>query len=258
MLSESIFLIVWRSFFSAEAYRTAARARTITCALVLALAVALVSLGTAIQMSFAMRKAGAEFAQVFAGMPVVHIDGGEARLDPPGRFVGEIDGKPFVVLDPEMSIDEAFTGEQGLYLTRTHVIIRSEQQANTRSYALDAIDGYVIREADLVRWTRTLFAWLPWLLFPFLIAFSLGWRMLIASAIAVVGIPLAGALKAKMDYAGCFRVLLLASVPALLVGGVASIAGRDDWWPAWLGIACTLGYFVFGLAANRTQPSVGP
>jgi hypothetical protein len=258
MLFESVFAGIWRAFYSADAYRNVAVGRTLHCVLLLGVVVSVIALATAANMAVEMRAVGAELAESFAGAPDIHIEDGEARLDPPGRFVGTLDGEPLLVLDPEMSADEALSGDAGFFLTRTHLLVRQKGRTNDRSLSLADVDDRVITESDLRRWTGMLFRWLPWVLLPFLALFSWIWRSALSAALAIAGIPLAGALGARLDYASSFRIATLAIVPTLVIGLGATLADAQALWPRWAGALCTLGYFVFGVRANRESAAPPP
>lgn len=242
-----------RSFYDKTAYREAARDRTAACIAGLALVIAVVWVLDIYKLRVQLREMMAEVTQGMAGMPDVHLEDGEARLDPPGRFVMELEGKPFMTLDPEMTAEEALAQEEGVFMTSAHVFLQRKGQANTRSFELSALGDRVIGEADLERWGRAFFGYIPFVLYPLAVAFSLAWRLSIATGCAAIGLAIARMAGAGLDYAGCFRIATLALVPTLVIDTVAVLSAETNWWAGWMGAVCTLGFLTFGILANRGQ-----
>lgn len=246
-----------RSFYDGSAYREAARDRTATCIAGLALILAAIWAAETYKLRIQLRGMMTEVTQGIAGMPDVHLENGEARFDPPGRFVMELEGKPFMTLDTEMTAEEALANEEGLFLTRAHLFLKRKDRADTRNFELTALGDRVIGEADLVRWGNTLFGWFPIVFYPLAVSFSLAWRLLLATVCAVIGLAIARIAGAGLDFAACFRVATLALVPTLVIGTVAVLSAETSWWQGWMSVLCTLAFLTFGILANRGQAAPG-
>jgi hypothetical protein len=246
---------LWRAFFDAGAYREAAAGTTGACLAHLALAVALVWLPSAFAMTSGLGKFSREAIPAFDGMPSVYIEQGRARLDPPGRHEISLDGKPFIVLDPELSLEDALAVDQGLILIDRQLVIVSERRSDARVIELADLGDRVITEADVERWLATLGRFGSVVLYPFAVAFSFVWRLAIAAAFGLAALAIARMMKGQLAYEPSFRIATLAGIPTLVVGAVADASGHAGWWPAWLGITCTIAYLTFGVRAAVAAPS---
>jgi len=246
---------LWRAFFDAGAYREVAAGTTGSCLAHLALAVALVWLPSLSSMTSGFGKFTREATAAFDGMPSVHIEQGEARLDPPGRHEIPLDGEPFVVLDPELSLEDALAIDQGLILTARQLVFVSESRRDARVIELAELGDRVITEADVKGWLAALARFGPAIFYPFAVAFSFAWRLAVAAAFGLAALAVAQLLRKPIAYDQAFRIATLAGVPTLVLGAVAQTAGHADWWPAWLGIACTIAYVTFGVRAGVAAPA---
>ncbi|HEU4430416.1 MAG TPA: DUF1189 family protein [Myxococcota bacterium] len=249
---------LWRAFFDAGAYREVAAGTTGSCLAHLALAVALVWLPSLSSMTSGFGKFTREATAAFDGMPSVHIEQGEARLDPPGRHEIALEGEPLVVLDAELALDDALAMDQGMILTARQLVIVSKRRSDARVVELTDLGDRVITEADVKGWLAALARFGPVIFYPFAVAFSFAWRLAIAAALGLAALAIARMMRGRLVYEQGFRIATLAGLPTLLVGAVAQASGHADWWPAWLGIACTIAYLTFGVrsgVASSPQPA---
>lgn len=86
----------------------------------------------------------------------------------------------------------------------------------------------------------------------------MAWRLVVSAVVAIVSVPLAGALSARLAYAACFRIVTLAIVPTLVLGTLATVAESASAWPLWAGMVCTLAFLLFGIVANRGTAAPAP
>jgi len=248
----SIVSRLWRAFFDARAYREVAYGTTGSCMAHLALAVVLVWLPSLFSMTSGFGKFAREAAPAFDGMPDVHIEGGVARLDPPERHEIAIgDEEPFIVLDPALSVDEALASERGVILTSRQLVVVNERRADTRVIELAQLGDRVITEADVKGWVAAIGRYGSAIAYPFAVAFSFAWRLAVAAVFGLAGLAIARMLRAPLGYEQAFRIATLAGIPTLAIGAVAEASSHASWWPAWVGISCTIAYVAFGVSANR-------
>jgi hypothetical protein len=246
---------LWRAFFDAGAYREVARGSIESCLLHVALAVALVWLAGSFAIASGLEAFTRGAARSVHDMPDVHIEGGTARLDPPGRHEIAVEGEPLIVLDPELSVDDALAFRRGIFLTGRQLVVVNDRRPDARVLELETLGDRVITEADVQRWLAAVARYGPFVLFPFAVAFSFVWRLAAAALLGLVGLAIARLLGARLDYETCLRIATLAVIPTIFLSALAQTAGHPAGWPAWLGIACALGYLVFGILANRSaQP----
>lgn len=251
----SLLVRAGRSFYDPSAYREAVRDRTASCVAGLALVVAATWIADTYMIRAQLRKLVTALELETAEMPALHLENGEARLDPPGPFVIELEGKPFVILDPEMSAEEALTRGEGVFVTRTHVFLQRTGRADSRNYALSALGDRVIQGSDLARWGETFVELFPFVFYPLAVAFLVAWRIWIAVGCAVIMYPIARVVGAELDFAARFRLASLALVPTLVIDAVATLSLGKNGWTTWMGVVCSLAFLTFGIVANRRTAS---
>lgn len=245
-------LAIVHSFFSGDLYRDVARAWRGVGLLYLLLVTLLCAVPVLISMRYGMARMAREgAAPILAQIPPIVLHDGHlsVRAEMPMVIRGD-DGRAFAILDTTGQFTSLDSTEARVLVTGTRAFLR-RRAGVTEVYDLSRVPSFEMDREKAARWVRLFLGWAGVVLSPFLIAAIYLGRLLQVVAFALVGMMLAGALGARLDFAALMRLAAVAFTPVILLDALRQSARIPvpGWWL--LSMVLALAWLLFAIRANR-------
>ena len=259
--SSSLFAALVGSFFSADLYREAAARWTGgRAAAYLLLLVSLCWLPSMFQLDAGIREfVEKEIAESIADFPAVRVSGGEAFVDGPQPYV-LLDletGDPLLILDTTGAVVSLEDSAARVLLTRDKLFFQDDHQ--TRIVELSQFEGLELDRSSLEYFFGLMSPWLAIGIYPFVAVGALAYRLLVAAFWALIGLIVAKATGATLDFPALFHIAAVAMTPMYLLNTILSFSRTPIPMGFLISISLVLGYLVFGVRSTKLvarQPNV--
>jgi uncharacterized membrane protein YagU involved in acid resistance len=245
------------SFFSADFYRDVGRHWRGIAFLYLLLLLAV----SWIPVMFKIQAKVNEFIftqspKIIKQIPKIKISKGEAIVsaDMPYIIKDPDTGAPFIIIDTTGKTENlGNTNAQGL-LTKTKFIIK-RNELETRTFDLSDVGDLTI-DQDIIRSLADSFRqWFIILLYPFVLLFSYGYRIIQALMYALIGKFFSKKLKADLNYGALLSLTMVSVTPVIIVNSIYNYLDLKIPFPFW-GTICffiAMGYLRFAIKANAAK-----
>jgi hypothetical protein len=194
--------------------------------------------------------------KIIKQIPEIKISKGEAIVsaDMPYIIKDPDTGAPFIVIDTTGKTENlGSTNALGL-LTKTKFIIK-RNELETRTFDLSDVGDLTI-DQDIIRNLADSFRqWFIILLYPFVLLFSYGYRIIQALIYALIGIFFSKKLKADLNYGALLSLTMVSVTPVIIVNSIYNYLDLKIPFPFW-GIICffiAIGYLRFAVKANAVR-----
>ncbi|MBI3319659.1 MAG: DUF1189 domain-containing protein [Candidatus Omnitrophica bacterium] len=245
---------LWRSAYSAEAYREIAAGRTAKAFGYLAALIAIATVVFTIAAQIGASRAVDEFKRSRLweqNLPEIRIAGGKVSSPAQQPYVKEIGGTVFVLDTTGATTDLDPKYEQGVLVTQSEVIVkRLRGIRETRRYALDQVPDMVLNQANVEQLLARVRQWawlvvgigdLIWLWIAKLVQ-VLFWSLL---SLSVNNIG-----KRNARYGALFRIGILALTVPLAYDVLVAVLGWARGFSGLISLALYLGYLIWGVLSQ--------
>ena len=253
---------LWRSAYSAEAYREIAAGGMGRAFGYLAVLIALATAVFTVAAQIGISRAVAEFKSSRLweqNLPEIRLAGGKVSSPAQQPYVKEIKGTLFVLDTTGTTTDLDPKYEQGVLVTQSEVVVRRFRSIReTRRYALDQVSDMVLNQANIERilervgqwaWLAVGIAVLIWLWIAKLIQ-VLFWSLLSLSVNAIA--------KRSLSYGTLFRIGVLALTVPLAYDVLVAVLGWTRAFSGLIALALYLGYLIWGILAQPEPAQAAP
>lgn len=243
------------SFFSTSLYRDVARHWGGIGLLYMLLLLTIAWAATLAKMQWGLNGFIAnEAPKLLDQIPPIQFKDGEATVDAkmPYTITNPEDGTPLIVLDTTGEINSLDQTDAQMLLTNDKLYNRRDtgivQTTDLAQFGDFEFNKDVA--ADWVGYTR----WLWLILFPFVLVFSVGYRLLQMLIFAVVGLVDALCIGANLSFAALMRLSAIALTPSIILDTVLGLLApsihipRPVWWL--ICISVTVIYVIIAVHAN--------
>jgi hypothetical protein len=196
---------------------------------------------------------------IISQIPKITIKDGEVTTDV---------ATPYFINDPKSAAPIAIIDLTGKYtslkntkakilLTKTQVI--AEQSKNeTRIYDLSSIKNFHLDRERVRGWVGIFSNWFAIMIYPFIVSFSLCYRMIQALLYGGIGLAFANNLRAPINYQASVRLAVMAVTPVVLLDTLLTMlkVHVPFWW--FICFLIAMGYLYFGVRANAHPETPGP
>lgn len=258
MEKPTVFHALAFSFFSRDLYREVARNWRWQSFLYLLMLLAICWIPRVISGYVSLSTFAKEDApKILRQIPRITITDGKVSTDAdePHYITDPDTGKVLAIIDTTGQVASLAGTDAEILVMQDRLIVRKSEH-ETRVYDLSTVESFSIDRDKAEAWLRTLVAWGPILVFPFLVLGSYVYRTVQALIYAVLGLLLNFIAGASLGYPAILRVAMVAVTPAVVLKTLLSVTGID--LPlAWLAsFAVAMGYLYFGIRAGGPPADV--
>lgn len=245
---------LWRSAYSADAYREIAAGGMGKAFAYLALLVAIGTLAFTAAAQIGVNRAVAEFTRSRLWeqhLPEIRVAGGKVSSPAPQPFVKEIDKFVFVLDTTGATTDLDPKYEQGVLVTESEILVRRMRGVReTRRYALDQVPDVVLNQANVEQVLGRIGQW-AWLAVGIAVWVWLWIAKLVQVLFwSLLGLAFNAIGKRGLGYGALFRIGVLALTVPLVYDLLISVLGWSRGVSGLISLGLYLGYLGWGILAQ--------
>lgn len=244
------------SFYSQPLYRDVARNWRGITFLYLLIVLALCWVPSMVQLQTGLTKFIQKDAPaIVQQVPPIKITDGKVstNVETPYTIKDPESGKPFIVIDLTGKFT-SLAGTGARMLLTHNQFIAQQSAAETRTYDLSGVKSFSIDRETISRWLQLAQTWLVVLVFPIVLLFSYGYRVVQTFVYGLIGLIVAKSLHVPLGLMASVRLAIIAITPVLIADTLLDIVKFHP--PAWwlMCFAVAMGYLIFGIKAATTTP----
>jgi hypothetical protein len=245
------------SFYSRDLYRDVFRNRKGTCFLYLFFLLAICWLPFLIKWHFVFAQLEKASEKIIVQIPTITFNHGAASVAAPQPYVikDPETQKRIVVIDTTGAINSLEQAQAPILVKSNEAIIR-KSKVEQRSFTYQKLDGFVLTQEKVRRWTDWTKRYLPLLLYPIAVLLSFIYRVLQVLLYSAIGTLFASTLGLESSYDAIIRVSVVALTPLIIIKAILDLAMiQVPFAPLWLFLA-EMCYLYFGLKAcvGKNEP----
>ena len=246
----------YMSFYSKSFYRDVAQHWRGFAFLYLIVLVALLSLLASAEIHFYMTgyidRYGPEFIDQ---LPTVTIRDGRTTIDQPEPYTitDPETGQPIAIIDTTGKT-RSLSGSPALVLLTEDRLMVKKDLREVRTFDLSEIEAFQINRQSARVWMDMMRSWSAVIVFPFLLAGNLIYRLLQVLVYSAIGMLMARAQKTYLTYQALISVAIMAITPVMLLDLVVPLTGISPGFWGFLAVMLSVGFLYYGIRANHHQP----
>ena len=252
----SIWHPFYMSFYSKPFYRDVAQHWRGFAFLYLILLVALLSLLASAEIHYRMAGYIDRYGAAFVDqLPTVTIRNGRTTIDQPEPYTitDPESGQPVAIIDTTGKTRSLYDSEAMILLTQDRLIVKKDLR-EVRTFDLSEIDAFQIDRQSARIWMDMMRSWSAAIVFPFLLAGNLIYRLLQVLVYSAIGMLVARTQKVSLTYQALISVSIMAITPVILLDLVVPLAGVSPGFWGMFAVILSMGFLYYGIRANRIQP----
>jgi len=191
-------------------------------------------------------------------IPKITISKGEAKVDAEmPYFIKDTNGKPLMAIDTTGRINALEEAGAMALLTKDKFIIK-KSNVETRTFELSQIEELTIDQSSLYNMADAIRQWAIIFLYPFILAFSYGYRIILALLYALIGLLFARGLKVDLKYKAVISLAIISMTPAIIINTIYNyLELRIPYW-FFISFVISMSYLYFGIKANLQDGTAAP
>ena len=246
----------YMSFYSKPFYRDVAQHWRGVAFLYLIILVAMLSLLASAEIQYRMTGYIERYGQAFIDqLPKVTIRNGRTAIDQPVPYTitDPESGQPVVIIDTTGKTQSLAGSPALILLTQDKLMVRKNLR-EIRTFDLSEIDAFQIDRQSAQAWMDLMHSWSAVIVFPFLLAGNLIYRLLQVLVYSAIGMLMAKTQKISLTYQALISIAIMAITPVILLDLVVPLTGISPGFWGFLAVMLSVGFLYFGIRANHDRP----
>jgi hypothetical protein len=186
-------------------------------------------------------------------VPEITISGGKVSIKEPVPYFINVPEKeiPFAIIDTSGQITSLDKTAAVILLTDSQLIVK-DGSSKSRAVSLEGID-LIIDRTLLQEWIDGFVRFFPFVLFPFVLLFSLIYHIVQVLPAAWFGFLIARRFGTGLSYRTLMRLSAVAFTPAILLQAFHALLDIPFPYRGPISFLITLGYLYYAIGANSEQ-----